>query len=257
MQSSIFQKIEQAPKVDFGDILSRSFEFFKKIWQQGLYHSLITLLVILPFLLLIYLPILPMYIEMIQSSINGTYYEPNLDYSSGQMIGYVLLVLLFAIVMQVISIGVAAHFYLVCKQKDTGAPKETGGYFIYLKKYWKKILILSLLTFGTALLAALLCYIPIFYVIVPLQLIVPVFAFNPDLSAGEIIKACFKLGNKFWLILFGLIIISSMIAQLGVILCFIGVFLTAYFVHLPMYFFYKDTIGFEEDQSSDNLSVTF
>jgi len=71
---------------------------------------------------------------------------------------------------------------------------------------------------------------------------------SPEMSVSNIITVSFKLGNKFWLLLllllFGLIIISSLIAQLGIILCFVGLFFTAYFVHIPIYYFYKDTIGF-------------
>jgi hypothetical protein len=78
---------------------------------------------------------------------------------------------------------------------------------------------------------------------VPLQLLVAIFAFNPQLSVSEIIRASFKLGNKYWLTLFGLIIISSLIAQLGVLLCLVGVFITAYFIYVPLYLFYRDSVG--------------
>ena len=88
--------------------------------------------------------------------------------------------------------------------------------------------------------------LPIFYVMVPLQLFAVIFTFNQDLSASQIIKAAFKLGHKFWLIIFGVVLISSMIAQLGIIFCFVGVFVTQLFVHIPIYSIYKNTIGFSE-----------
>ena len=41
MENPVFQKIENANKPDFGDILSKSFELFKKVWEQALYHVLL------------------------------------------------------------------------------------------------------------------------------------------------------------------------------------------------------------------------
>lgn len=119
---------------------------------------------------------------------------------------------------------------------------------MFLKgKNLKKVMVLSLATVGISLAAVLLCYLPIFYVMVPLQLFVVIFAFNEDLSVSDIIKASFKMGNKYWLITFGLIILSSLIAQIGIIFCFVGVFFTAFFVHIPIYYLYKDTVGFDDD----------
>jgi hypothetical protein len=246
MQNDIFQKIENAPKPSFENILSKSFDLFKLTWKQCLYHGLISLAIAIPFLILVYAPLMPMYIEMIQASINGYHYEPSMDYSIGMIVGYGLLILLFSIFMQVFAIGIASHFYQVLKKHDTGTPLNVGGYFVYLKEHFGKIFLISLATMGISILAVLLCYFPIFYVMVPLQLVTPIFAFNKKLSVSEIIKASFKLGNKFWLIIFGLAIISSLIAQIGIIACFVGIFVTAYFVHIPMYYVYKDTIGFEE-----------
>ena len=100
---------------------------------------------------------------------------------------------------------------------------------------------------GIALLASLLCYLPLLYVIVPLQLLIPLYAFNRETSASELINSSFKLGNKYWLTVFGLIIISQFLAQLGVILCFIGLFFTVNFVHVPIYLFYKDSLGFDTE----------
>ncbi len=104
-----------------------------------------------------------------------------------------------------------------------------------------------LASIGIAILAAVLCYLPIFYVMVPLSYFSIFYAFNPELSVGEIIKTSFKIGNKKWLISFGLIFVSSMMAQIvGFLLCFIGVLFTATFVYHPIYIIYKAIIGFDE-----------
>ena len=257
MKKDIFQKIEEAHKPDFGDILTRSFEFFKKVWQEGLMHVLVTIAMSIPIIILIYVPYILFFVANgvfneyginNDGYYNDNFYEPDLLPLLPWIILYALGVLLLIFVLQALTISVTAHFYKVCKKIDTGTPVEVGGYFDYIKEGgFKKLFLLSLATFGIALAATLLCYLPIFYVMVPLQLIVVIYAFNKELSVSEIIKASFKLGHKFWLIIFGLIIISSLIAQLGIVLCFVGLLVTAYFVHLPIYFVYKDTIGFDDD----------
>jgi len=246
MNHPIFQKIAQAPKLDFGDILSKSFNVFKKVWVEGTVHILITLAISIPVIILAYAPLVPMIMQEGQMR-SGQEFNPFVEYSIPVIIGYFLLLLVLILVLQVFTYGISAHFYKVIQKADTGKPIDTGGYFVFLKGNFSKLFILSLAALGIAILATLLCYLPLLYVMVPLQLFIVVFAFNPELSVSEIIKASFKLGNKFWLIIFGLIIISGLIAQLGILLCFIGVFVTASFVHLPMYYVCKDSIGFDED----------
>lgn len=248
MKSNIFQRIENSKSVDFGDILSKSFELYKKVFTEGLMHTLITMVVIIPFMLVVYIPILPMYMDMLQYGGDPYYYsDPLVDYSVVWWIGYALVVFALSFLMQVVSIAIYAHFYQVMKKVDTGSQEEIGGYFAVLQGNFSKIFMLSLASFGIALLATLLCYLPIIYVMVPLQLILPIFVFNKELSVSEIIKAAFKLGNKHWLIAFGLILVSGIIASLGVIACYIGVIATAFFTHIVMYYFYKESVGFDDE----------
>lgn len=259
-KEQLLQKIETANSPDFGNILSKSFDLFKKTWMDGFLHLVITALVAIPLILLIYVPLIPIFIEAAQNGGGPENFQPNLDYPILAIVGYVVAVFAVMVLTQVLSIGITAHFFKVCKIKDLENQEDDGGYFYFLKgKNFGKLFGLSLATFGIATAAALLCYLPIFYVMVPLQLIVVIFAFNNNLSVSEIISISFKLGNKFWLLVFGLIIVSSMIAQLGMILCFIGLFFTAYFAHIPIYYFYKETIGFNGDSedSSEGLSTEY
>ena len=111
-------------------------------------------------------------------------------------------------------------------------------------------------TFGIGVLATLLCFFPIIYVMVPLALINVIYAFHPDLTASEIIKVGFALGNKKWVITFGLMIITGILAQIvGMIMCFVGIFATASFVYLPLYFVYKESIGFNETHIIDEIGI--
>ncbi len=253
-KQELLQKIETAKSPDFGDVLSKSFDLFKKVWMDGFLHLLVTTLVAIPVIIIMYLPFIPIFIASAQSGGNLENFQPNFDYPILMIIGYAVLLFVLILFTQVLSIGITAHYFKVCKIKDLDSQEDDGGYFSYLKGVnFGKLFMLSLATFGIAIAAIVLCYLPIFYVMVPLQLIVVIFAFNDNLSVSEIILVSFKLGNKFWLLVFGLIIVSSMIAQLGVILCFVGIFFTAYFVHIPIYYFYKETIGFGDD-SDDSKS---
>ena len=122
------------------------------------------------------------------------------------------------------------------KKVDNKETTNVRSYLDIVRNNFKRLLQLSLATFGIVSLAVLFYCLPVFYVIVPLSLIGVFYAFNQDLSAIDVIKACFKFANKFWLIIFGLIFISSIIAQAGIILCNVSEFFTAYFMDLPLCF---------------------
>ena len=52
------RKVQSAKALDFGDIFSKSIELFKKVWVQGLVMLLLTMLIMVPFYLLMYLPLI-------------------------------------------------------------------------------------------------------------------------------------------------------------------------------------------------------
>ena len=69
----------------------------------------------------------------------------------------------------------------------------------------------------------------------------------------DLIKLSFKLGTKKWLVTFGLVIISSILAEVvGLLLCGIGIFATASFIYLPTYYIYKEVIGFDDNSTEVN-----
>ncbi len=256
--NQLFEKIENSPSVDFGNIFNKSFDLFKKVWVQGFIHLLISLVVILPLIFVMYIPLFAIAgISGFEDAYGGSGY-PGEELSVGLMILFIVLILVVTMIATALQFGITAHFYRVCKQVDLGL-SETSSYFMFLKgKYLGKVFTIAISTFGIALLATLLCYLPLFYVMVPLQLLGVIFAFNPDLGASDLIKASFKLGNKIWLVAFGLILISSILSQfVGMLLCFIGIFFTASFVYMPIYYLYKDTIGFDDKESEqeDTLFV--
>lgn len=243
--TTLLDKINKTKALDFGTIFSQSIELFKKVWVQGLVMLLLTMLLMIPFYLIMYIPMFAIGMMDMQAMNNIEHLQ---NFSPLLLIPLFIFILLFAFFAMVISFGMKASFYRICKMKDL---EEMGAddYFYYLKKpYLKKVIKISMATFGISIAAMLLCVFPIIYVIVPVAFINIIFAFNPELSISEIIKAGFKLGNKKWLLTIGLLIVSSFLAGIvGMLMCCIGIYVTMSFLYLPVYFVYKGVVGFDKE----------
>lgn len=239
--NSTIKKIEEKALLDFGSIFSNSFELFKKVWVQGFITLILTFLCMLPFYILIYIPLIAAGItdpEMLQQD----------QMPTSVAIGMVFIMPIFLIGVMTISLALMAAFLRICKLKDLNEPGN-DDYFYYVKNgRFRKLFSLALIYFGITLLGILTCGLGLIYAIVPLSLIPAFLAYNEELSAMEIVKASFSLGNKNWLVIFGLIIIMGIIAELGFFLCCVGVFFTAMLSKVPMYFIYKDGVGFSNEE---------
>jgi len=241
-------RVQHAKDLDFGDIFNKSIELFKKVWVQGLIMLILTMVIMIPLWFIMYLPLIAA--GIIDSS---AIYMSN-ELSVVLMIPFGILVFVFAIFSMVISFGMRAGFYRICKMKDLN---EAGpdDYFYYLKKpYLGKVIKLSLASFGIVLLATLFCVIPVIYVAIPISLMYVVFAMNPEMSVSDIIKSSFELGNKKWLLTFGLIIVAGLLSGIvGMLLCGIGVYITTSFSYLPVYYIYKESIGIDESDEMKQI----
>jgi hypothetical protein len=248
MFSELQLKIQNAKDLDFGTIFSKSIELFKKVWLQGFVTVLLRGVLIVPLMLIMYIPLIFMGIlgsEVLDSqSIENGLEEGGVFFIA---IFYLLMfiVMFFAII---IMFGMHASFFRICKIKDFNETTGDDYFYFFKKRYLAKTIKVGAASAGIYMLAFLLCVFPIFYVIVPVALINVIYAFNPDLSVSNIVKLGFDLGNKKWLITFGLIIVASLLAQIvGALMCFVGVYVTTSFVFLPEYFIYKEVVGFDDD----------
>src|SRR5690606_16178906 len=123
----LLEKIDRSKTLDFGDIFSNSIELFKKVWVQGLIMMLLMMVILIPFYLVMYLPFIGMgFLDMDAYSYNN-------DISPILMIPFFIMIFVFSIVAMVLSFGMKASFYRICKMKDLN---EAGSddYFYYLKK---------------------------------------------------------------------------------------------------------------------------
>lgn len=248
---TLLGKIETAKDLDFGDIFSKSIELFKKVWLQGLVTLLLTFAMMIPFYIIMYLPLIAMGILDPEAMQQGG--EPDI----AMLILFYLVMLVVMFFAMIIGFGLKSAFYRICKAKDLNESTKDDYFYFFKKPYLGKTIKLAAMTFGISLLAMLLFVLPIIYVMVPIALMNVIYAFNPDMSASDIVKVGFKLGNKKWLITFGLMIVAGFLAQLvGMIMCFIGVFVTASFAAIPLYFIYKETIGISEQSAIDEIGTT-
>ncbi len=238
--TDLSQRIEQSNPLDFGSIFNGSIELFKKVWLQGFITLLLTFVSILPFYIVLYSPLIAYGITDPTSFDNG--HAP-----PGALIFMFLLMPFFFLAVMTLGLCLNAAFLRICQQNDLG---EVGkdAYFFYLKKpYLGKALMLSLIMLGLVFLAMLTCGLGAIYLAVPMSLFPAFLAFGKDLTGMEMAKAGFALGNKNWGIIFALLLVMGLVAQLGVILCFVGFFFTAMLSKIPVYFVYKDAIGFQYD----------
>ncbi len=252
---ALFQKIESANTLDFGTILSQSIELFKKTWLQGFLMLLFTILIMLPLIIIFYIPFIGLVMAQQESAFGDT--SAVEAFFSSMSVVYVFSVILGAFVLGTVAIAVKASFYRVIWLLDGNKTVVMADFFFFVKKeHLGKLFLLVLASAGIAIPSVLLCYIPLIYTFVPLSLFVMIFSFNPDFSVGEILKVSFKLGHEKWLIIFGLIIVSSLLANVvGYLLCGVGLLFTSSFVYHPIYLVYKTVIGFNEQSIINEIGT--
>ncbi len=241
---NLSRKINNAPELDFGDIISSAIDLFKKVWLKG-------------FLTVLIIGVAAFGISLIFQSIglapdpkvfmNGfdleslaSFYAKNAIYSIPQ-----------TILLSAITIAMLASFYRICKQEILGE-KSDDDYFYYFKNnYFSKALMLGIIYGGIATVAQMLLLIPYIYVFVPLSYFSIFFSNHPDLREMEIVKLSFALGNKKWLVSFGTIFVCVILGFLGIIGCVIGVIFTVSIAYLPVFLIYNTVIGFETTSEID------
>ncbi|MHA7830647.1 MAG: hypothetical protein ACX93O_06080 [Flagellimonas sp.] len=238
--TNLSERIKQSPPVEFGTVFNNSVELFKKVWLQGFLTLVLTFVSILPFYLLIYLPMIAMGIS-----------DPDVFEQQEMppaLAGILTLIMpIFSVGVMTVGICLNAAFLRICRKYDLNEMGKDDYFYYFKKEYLVKALILSLIMFGLSLLGVLTCGIGIVYLVVPMSLFPAFFAFDKELTALEIVKAGFALGNKNWLMIFLLVVVAGLVAQLGVVLCLVGVFFTAMFSKIPIYFIYKDAVGISMD----------
>ncbi len=241
--SELQARINNAKALDFGTIFNQSIELFKKVWLQGLIVIVLTMALMIPFYLIFFVPLMAMGIIDPESMQQGQ------NANIGTMLIFNLMQLIIGFIATVIGFGFKAAFYRICKNKDLGLVDSDDYFYFFKKPYLGKVIKLAAMSFGIAVIAMLLCGLPLIYAIIPIAFINIIFAFNPDISESNIVKASFAIGNKKWFITFGLMFVAGLLAGIvGLVMCVVGIFVTSSFSYIPLYFIYKESIGFDGDE---------
>lgn len=251
--SEILQKISNAPVLDFGDIFNKSVELFKKSWLYGLLLELFTLVIMMPFFIVLYGPFVVAMVAQsergpIDSDVFGSLF-------AGFTVFYIVIFIFGILAATVFQLALQVGFFRIINQIDEGREVKASDLFYFLKgKYFGSVTLLMLATVLIALIAALMFYVPIIYAFIPLSFFTIVFAFNSEMSIGDIIKISFSLGTKKWLISFGLFVVTYiLVIILTFLTCGIGALFLSPFIYLPLYFVYKQVIGFDDTSEINHI----
>jgi hypothetical protein len=199
----------------------------------------------LPFIIIFYGPYFKLVLE--NSSIgvmdSAALGQELIDAYGSSLFWIYFLMLLTSLVSYVLYLG----FYRIVKQIDHGHAFIFSDLFYFFKAASiGKALGLAVTYVFISVLATLLCFLPLLYAIVPLMFLLPVFAYNPDLSISEIVKVSFALGNKKWGITFLTLILNGILLYvIALVTCGLGMLFVSCFIYLPQYIIYKKVIGFD------------
>ncbi|WP_046742937.1 hypothetical protein [Kordia zhangzhouensis] len=254
-KEELTKKIDNAPSLDFGDIFNESMELFKKVWLQGFIARLLQVVVGFIIVLISYIPLF-----MMLGFFGVTVGALGEDVAPAAALPMVLLlivgILLIILISGVASMAISAAFFRICKMKDHDELGNDDYFYYFQKRYYKKMAVLVGASILISIPAALLCYLPLFYVIIPITFFTLFFAFNPEMTANDIISVSFNLGTKKWGITFLSVVLFGIMAYIvGLILCGIGVLFTMSFAQLPFYLVYKKVIGFDKDYRISTIGL--
>ena len=239
--SEIQSKIQNAQHLDFGKILDLTINMFKEVWLKGFLMVLIIAVVTI---------VLTFFFTFIGLE-SGAYefnwnegFQFNTSYNNSLSLIYSLPQ---GIIVGSISIGLMAGFYRIVKQVDLNEMQKDDFFYYFQGTYISKVFMLGIIYALIATIAQLMFFIPYIYAFVPLSFFAVVFSNNPELTETEIVKLSFNIGTKKWLLTFGLLFITGILGMLGIIACGIGLLFTISIMYLPVYFVYRDVVGFEDD----------
>ena len=126
---TLLNKIQNSKSIDFGDLFNETLDVFKKVWVQGLLLQLFSLIIMLPFIIVFYVPYISL---MIESSTNQSmdYTEFNETLFEGFGL-YMVLAYLAIFVLSIASSLLYLGFYKIVKDMDRGNPFVVSDFFYF------------------------------------------------------------------------------------------------------------------------------
>ncbi len=135
-----------------------------------------------------------------------------------------------------------AGFFVVADKIRKGEPYSFDDFFGGFRDRFGALLLASIVSVIFIMLGVMLCILPGIYLAVGYALVIPFILFYTGdfWIAMELSR---KLVSKNWLIVFAFILVAGFLSSLGILLCFIGIFLTLPIFYLCVYAAYEDIVG--------------
>lgn len=240
-------KIRLNAGVSIGETLSESFNLYGSVFGKGLLLQVLTILVLYGLVILTYIPMMGSIFVMEEQA----YDSAGGDYT---FIGVLWLVMYFFIyvIVAIFQVGLLAAFFRMVRLKDRGIYSQKGVNFgmFFKKKYFLKLTLIAVINLMMIGLGSVLFFVPLLYIIIPVQFVVILFAFHPELTVQQLYGLAFRLGTKKWGTTFLVFAFLAFIASFGILVCGIGILATASLALIPAYLIYKGVVGFYEDEEA-------
>lgn len=227
-----FDQQGSVPSKDTGSIISHAFEMYKGVFLYAIVAMIVYLVGGFVIQALSGFNSAEMAEEM-----RGGNYDYNIWGAPG-FTAYMSLSWLFGLLLAPLYVGL---IYIVNKY-NTKNTVEFSDLFIGYRQNFVNILIYSILSGIISTVAAALCFFPFFFVYPLLMLGYPILLFE-NASATEALGKSFNVAKENYGTFLGVTLLGFIISVAGVILCGIGIILTAPFIMIVMYSLYCAFLG--------------
>ncbi|PWN61288.1 beta-carotene 15,15'-monooxygenase [Chryseobacterium oncorhynchi] len=227
-----FDQQGSVPNRETGSIISHAFEMYKGVLGYAVVAMIVYMLGGYIIQLIFGIDSASMVEEMRESGGNFNYWStPGLPLYMGASS-------LFGLLLSPLYVGL---IYIVNKY-NTKSPIEFSDLFIGYRQNFVNILIYSLLTWLISSVALALCVLPIIFVYPLLLIGYPILLFE-NASAIDALSKSFNIAKENYGTFLATGLLGVLISVAGIILCGIGLILTAPFIMIVMYSTYCAYLG--------------
>lgn len=230
---SEFEQQGSVPERNTGSIISHAFEMYKGVFLYAIIAMIVYLLLGFVIQTITGFNSASMMEEMRE---NGNY-----DFNYWNAPGFPLYLTLSGLLGLLLAPLYVGLIYMINKY-NTKNPIEFSDLFIGYRQNFVNILIYALLSGIISTVALSLCVFPIVFVYPFLMLGYPILLFE-NASATDAIGKSFSIVKENYGTFLGITILGFLISMAGIVLCFIGVILTAPFIMAVMYSAYCAYLG--------------
>lgn len=225
----------QAPQRNTGDIISHAFNLYKGVFLYGI--AIMVLYFIASFI-----------VQLLSGFDSVAFNEEIMaaqgDFSSLDLANIPGLYLMYALsaALGFLIAPLYVGFLYVTDKYNKQQPISFGDLFYGFKNNLGNIIVYSILSTVIIMVAFMLCIVPALFVIPLLMLGYPILLFE-NATATEALSKSFRIAKENYGTFLGVALLSLLISMAGIILCGVGVVITAMFYIVAMYSLYTAFVG--------------